>query len=66
MYARPTSHSGALGPGCAGPSLAIPNPVSLQEQHGYMPQVPTCGAAPFVVDPSALDSSMGEPTKHTQ
>ncbi|KAL3134988.1 hypothetical protein ABBQ32_007942 [Trebouxia sp. C0010 RCD-2024] len=66
MYARPTSHSGALGPGCAGPSLAVPNPASIHEQHGYTPQVPTCGAAPFVVDPSALASSNGEPTKHTQ
>ncbi|DBB18528.1 hypothetical protein WJX82_008712 [Trebouxia sp. C0006] len=66
MYARSTSHSTALGPGCVGPSLAIPNPANLQEQHGYTPQVPTCGAAPFMVDPAALAPSDGEPRKHTQ
>ncbi|GAB4813139.1 hypothetical protein N2152v2_000185 [Parachlorella kessleri] len=65
MLPRRTSHSAALGPGCAGPALANPIPVSAEQQHvRYGPQAPSCGAEAFVVDPAALAS--GQPRKHTQ
>ncbi|KAK9804889.1 hypothetical protein WJX72_010345 [[Myrmecia] bisecta] len=65
MLARPTSHSSALGPGCAGPSLA--NPVSFDAPPKHQAQQPTSGAAPFMVEPSALaHQGGGEPTKRTQ
>ena len=67
MLARPTSHSAALGPGCAGPALAVPTPLSLEQQQAarHAPQVPISGAEAFVVDPVALAAG-GQPRKHTQ
>jgi hypothetical protein len=65
MLPRQTSHSAALGPGCAGPALANPIPFSAEQQHvrnGAL--APSCGAEAFVVDPAALAG--GQPRKHTQ
>jgi len=64
MFAFGTSHSTALGPGCAGPNLALaptaPGP-GLPAAGGEAmsaplgaPQQPCVGSAPFVVDPAAL------------
>ena len=66
MLPRPTTHSAALGPGCAGPSLANPTPVGLEPQQHvrHASQAPSCGAEAFVVDPAAL--AHGQPRKHTQ
>lgn len=64
MYPRPLSHSEALGPGCAGPALAQPGPM-LASQQGPTAQLPTCGAAPFMVDPAAVVSQEADPRKHT-
>eukprot|EP00891_Asterochloris_glomerata_P005357 jgi/Astpho2/5357/fgenesh1_pg.00075_%23_32_t len=66
MYARPTSHAEALGPGCAGPTLALPYPT--EQSAGPSSLTPSCGAAPFTVDPSAVASANAGnvPRKHTQ
>ena len=66
MYARPTSHAEALGPGCAGPTLALPYPT--EQSAGPSSLTPSCGAAPFTVDPSAVAVAIAgnEPRKHTQ
>eukprot|EP00884_Botryococcus_braunii_P014367 jgi/Botrbrau1/22931/Bobra.0030s0009.1 len=64
MYPRPTSHSEALGPGCAGPALAHPAPISTFSQ-GPSVQLPTCGATPFMVDPATVVTQGGDPWKQT-
>lgn len=49
------SHSAALGPGVTGPSLAVASAREAQAAGpGPQAQVPTCGAAPFAVDPACL------------
>ena len=66
MLPRQTSHSAALGPGCAGPALANPIPASAERQHARNGALaPSCGAEAFVVDPAALAAG-GQPRKHTQ
>ena len=65
MLPRGTSHSAALGPGCAGPSVANPTPLAFEQRQGQnAAQAPSCGAEAFAVDPAALAG--GNPRKHTQ
>ena len=68
MLPRPTSHSAALGPGVAGPALAVPTPLAADPQARPAgpppPHVPLCGSEAFAVDPAALAGG-GEPRRHT-
>ncbi|KAK9793714.1 hypothetical protein WJX73_005874 [Symbiochloris irregularis] len=66
MLARPPSHSPALGPGCAGPPLAEASSVSIQYPAQPTAQVPTCGAASFLVDHNAVNAPGRDPSQHTQ
>lgn len=64
MLPRPTTHSGAIGPGCAGPSMAQPGPALDHDRAlGSAVQRPACGAEAFTVDPKAL--AAGGHKKHT-
>ena len=67
MFVRPTSHSSALGPGCAGPSLAHYTPDKLDASSGPSLQQPLAGGAPFLVDAQAAAASHAgsDPRKHT-
>ena len=67
MFVRPTSHSSALGPGCAGPSLAHYTPDKLDASTGPSLQQPLAGGAPFMVDAHAAAASHAgsDPRKHT-
>lgn len=63
MFARPVTHSEALGPGCAGPVLALaqaPPGSAASATPGV--HVPVCGAAPCAVEPGAVAG----PHQHTQ
>lgn len=62
MLPRPTSHSKALGPGVAGPELAVATSAVLAAPPVPSAQAPLSGAAPFAVDPSGLNGSR----QHTQ
>ncbi|KAK9823028.1 hypothetical protein WJX81_000462 [Elliptochloris bilobata] len=53
MLPVPTSHSPALGPGCAGPSLAYASASTRSDIAPPSAQQPCCGSEPFMVDPSA-------------
>lgn len=64
MLPRPTSHSKALGPGVAGPELAVATSAVLDAPPRPTPQQPLSGAENFMVDPVALDSA--GPRQHTQ
>ena len=73
MLPRPTSHSSALGPGVAGPSL-LQSHVDYEAVERMRPKhsamEPLSGNALFAVEPEAIASattqSGGEPHKHTQ
>lgn len=62
MFLRPTSHSAALGPGCAGPPLAQHTPAPPENVAPTL-QVPLEGAAAFMVDPQMAAGHA--PKKHT-
>lgn len=66
MFHRPTSHSPAIGPGCAGPSLSIPTSAVLDHAGRVGSHVPVAGAPAFAVDPQLCGAASGEPRKHTQ
>ena len=63
MIVRPTSHSSALGPGCAGPPLAQYTSEPLQHV-GPTLQLPLDGAEAFMVDPHMAAGALA-PRKHT-
>lgn len=65
MLPRPTSHSKALGPGVAGPELAVATSAVLDAPPRPSPQQPLSGAENFMVDPVALSDAAG-PRQHTQ
>lgn len=62
MFVKPPSFAEALGPGSAGPSLAIPYANPLDQAPGVRLQQPQDGGATFAVDPAAL----GANKTHTQ
>ncbi|GLC46596.1 hypothetical protein PLESTB_001221700 [Pleodorina starrii] len=62
MLPRPTSHSKALGPGVAGPELAVATSAVLDRPPQPGAHLPLSGAAPCAVDPAAL----GDPRQHTK
>lgn len=64
MLPRPTSHSKALGPGVAGPELAVATSAVLDAPPRPSPQQPLSGAENFMVDPVALDAAGSR--QHTQ
>ena len=64
MLPTPTSHSPALGPGCAGPTLAFASASVRSDSMHPSAQHPTCGSEPFMVDPSAA-AAQG-PRRHTE
>ncbi len=69
MIARPSSHCKALGPGVTGPELLIPTSAVLERPPAHTPQLPTCGAHAFSVDPHHVaDAAHGaDPTRtHTK
>lgn len=63
MLHRPTSHSPAIGPGCAGPPLAVPTPAVLDHVPAQ-PLHPVQGGPAFAVDPQLC--STADPTQRTQ
>lgn len=80
MYAKPLSHAEALGPGCAGPALALPpsaaDAMVLASNRGAQAvmasaasasstQHPTSGAAPFAVSPADV-AAADDPRQRTQ
>lgn len=65
MLPRPTSHSKALGPGVAGPELAVATSAVLDGPPRPTPQQPLSGSENFMVDPVALADAAG-PRQHTQ
>jgi hypothetical protein len=72
MYAKPLSHAEALGPGCAGPALALPpsaaDAMTMNGAGGGASssmQRPTSGAAAFAVSPHEVASS-DDPRQRTQ
>jgi 20S proteasome subunit beta 7 len=64
MLPRPTTHSKALGPGVAGPELAVATSAILDRPAEPQAQRPLSGAQPFSVDPSLVESADG-PRQHT-
>jgi hypothetical protein len=65
MLPRPTTHSKALGPGVAGPELAVATSAVLDRPPQPSAQQPLSGAQAFSVDPSLVESADG-PRQHTQ
>lgn len=65
MLPRPTTHSKALGPGVAGPELAVATSAVLDRPPQPSAQRPLSGAQAFSVDPSLVESADG-PRQHTQ
>jgi hypothetical protein len=65
MLPRPTTHSKALGPGVAGPELAVATSAVLDRPPQPTAQRPLSGAQAFSVDPSLVESTDG-PRQHTQ
>jgi hypothetical protein len=65
MLPRPTTHSKALGPGVAGPELAVATSAVLDRPPAPSAQRPLSGAQAFAVDPSLVESADG-PRQHTQ
>lgn len=65
MLPRPTTHSKALGPGVAGPELAVATSAVLDRPPVATAQRPLSGAQAFCVDPSLVESADG-PRQHTQ
>lgn len=64
MLPRPTSHSKALGPGVAGPELAVATSAVLDGPPCPTPQQPLSGSENFMVDPVALANAGHR--QHTQ
>ncbi|KXZ44882.1 hypothetical protein GPECTOR_61g835 [Gonium pectorale] len=62
MLPRPTSHSKALGPGVAGPELAVATSAVLDRPPQSCAHLPLTGAQPCVVDPAVL----ADPRQHTK
>ncbi|PNH10226.1 Proteasome subunit beta type-4 [Tetrabaena socialis] len=62
MLPRPTTHSKALGPGVAGPELAVATSAVLDRPPQPTAHHPLTGAQPCFVDPAAL----GDPRQHTK
>lgn len=55
MFVRPPSHAEALGPGSAGPSLALPYPNSLDQSPTSSAHSPCDGEGQaFCVNPAEL------------
>jgi hypothetical protein len=65
MLPRPTTHSKALGPGVAGPELAVATSAVLDRPPAPSAQRPISGAQAFSVNPSLVESADG-PRQHTQ
>lgn len=65
MFARPLPHAEALGPGCAGPSLAVPYANSLDQAPRPRAQLPEDSGAAFAVDPNDVAGYRDDKT-HTQ
>eukprot|EP01025_Chloroclados_australasicus_P035420 TRINITY_DN3606_c0_g1_i1.p1 TRINITY_DN3606_c0_g1~~TRINITY_DN3606_c0_g1_i1.p1 ORF type:complete len:288 (-),score=16.81 TRINITY_DN3606_c0_g1_i1:276-1139(-) len=66
MNPKETKHSPAIGPGCAGPSINVPQAESIVRPHRPQAQLPLSGAEPFATNPSDLAMAGAEPRKHTQ
>lgn len=67
MLPRPTTHSKALGPGCAGPELAVATSAVLDRPPQHTSHLPLSGAQAFAVDPVALrDGSADGQHQHTK
>ncbi|KAG2492385.1 hypothetical protein HYH03_009333 [Edaphochlamys debaryana] len=62
MLPRPTTHSKALGPGVAGPELAVATSAVLDRPPQPGAHLPLSGAAPCAVDPASLH----DPRQHTK
>lgn len=62
MLPRPQTHSKALGPGVTGPDVHLPEPPVCWQRPLNSAQHPSCGSAPFLVDPAALSAG----NQHTQ
>jgi len=72
MYAKPLSHVEALGPGCAGPALALPPSAADAMMmnggggNGAASSIrPTSGAAAFAVSPHEV-AAADDPRQRTQ
>lgn len=72
MFPATPAHVGALGPGCAGPSLLMdPRAAQIHYEHSRRAgsdaaHVPLSGAAPLAVDPADLAEGPGNPRTRTQ
>eukprot|EP00878_Enallax_costatus_P001192 GHUV01001334.1.p1 GENE.GHUV01001334.1~~GHUV01001334.1.p1 ORF type:complete len:295 (+),score=67.89 GHUV01001334.1:220-1104(+) len=64
MIPRPTSHSKALGPGVAGPELAVATSAILDRPPQPSPQNPLCGADSFMVDPHCISDPARQHTQY--
>mgnify|MGYP006952968940 CR=1 FL=1 len=64
MFHRPTSHAEALGPGVAGPALALAADAPGSVVRPSV-QTPTSGAAPFAVAPGHVAGD-GDNRQRTQ
>lgn len=64
MLPRPTSHSKALGPGVAGPELAVATSAILDRPPQPSPQNPLCGADSFMVDPHSINDPARQHTQY--
>lgn len=64
MFHRPTSHSAAIGPGCAGPPLAVPTSAVLDHVPTHVALEPVHGGQAFAVDPQLCSNA--DPTQRTQ
>lgn len=64
MLPRPTTHSKALGPGVAGPELAVATSAILDRPPQPSPQNPLCGADSFMVDPHCINDPSRQHTQY--
>eukprot|EP00879_Flechtneria_rotunda_P001826 GHRR01001992.1.p1 GENE.GHRR01001992.1~~GHRR01001992.1.p1 ORF type:complete len:297 (+),score=77.56 GHRR01001992.1:233-1123(+) len=64
MLPRPTSHSKALGPGVAGPELAVATSAVLAAPPQPIPQHPLSGADNFMVDPHSINDAARQHTQY--
>lgn len=66
MNPQETKHSAAIGPGCAGPSVNLPQESLIVRPHRAQAQYPLCGGEAFAVNPTDVPNVGGDPRKHTQ
>lgn len=67
MIPRPQSHSKALGPGVTGPELLHAVSAVVERPPQNTPLAPSCGAQPFLVDPSSMEAAAAhDPRQHTK